>query len=51
MPTYIFENPKTGELTEVVQGVHDEHRFIDNALVGYVHRHFFFFSDGPFRAQ
>jgi hypothetical protein len=26
-------------------------RFIDNALVGYAHRHFFFFSDGPFRVQ
>lgn len=31
MPTYIFQNPKTDELVEVVQSIHDNHIYIDES--------------------
>ena len=30
MPLYIFSNPKTGELIEVIQGINDPHEHSDN---------------------
>lgn len=30
MPSYIFENPQTGEQTEIIQGINEDHRFVDN---------------------
>ena len=30
MPIYEFENPKTGETIEVIQGMKDKHTFIDD---------------------
>ncbi len=30
MPIYIFQRPKSDEIIEVIQGVNDDHVFIDN---------------------
>ena len=29
MPTFIYSHPKTGEIREVIQSVHDDHTFTD----------------------
>lgn len=29
MPIFIYSNPKTGEIREIVQSVHEEHTFVD----------------------
>ena len=29
MPTYIYQNPKTGEIIEICQSINDEHKYID----------------------
>ena len=29
MPTYVFENPKTGEIIEVIQRMNDRHTYVD----------------------
>ena len=36
MPIYLFENPKTGETVEVIQGMKDRHTFIDDQGVEWV---------------
>jgi hypothetical protein len=35
MPTYVFENPDTGEIIEVTQGVKDKHEFFDGGGLEY----------------
>jgi hypothetical protein len=30
MPTYLFENPSTGEIKEIIQGINEEHKYVDS---------------------
>lgn len=30
MPIYIYKNPKTEEIKEIIQSVHDKHEYIEN---------------------
>lgn len=32
MPTYLYQNPKTQEIKEVVQGINDVHEYIENDI-------------------
>ena len=32
MPVYIYQNPKSGEIKEVIQSVHDKHEYTENNL-------------------
>lgn len=32
MPVYIYKNPKTEEIKEIVQSVHDKHEYSENGL-------------------
>lgn len=32
MPIYIYQNPKTKEIKEIIQSVHDKHEYIENGI-------------------
>ena len=36
MPIYIYKNPNTNEIIEIVQSVHDEHEYIDSNNVKWI---------------
>ena len=33
MPEYLFENPKTGEVISVIQGINEEHTYSEEGKV------------------
>ena len=36
MPTYIYKNPNTNEIIELVQSVHDKHEYIDSNNIKWI---------------
>lgn len=32
MPVYIYQNPKTLEIKEIIQSIHDKHEYLENGL-------------------
>ena len=30
MPEYLYQNPETGEVLSIIQGMNDEHKFVDD---------------------
>jgi hypothetical protein len=32
MPVYIYQNPKNGQIKEIIQSVHDKHEYTENNL-------------------
>lgn len=32
MPIYIYQNPKTKEIKEIIQSVHDKHEYFENGI-------------------
>jgi len=32
MPIYLYQNPKSGEIKEIIQSVHDTHEYIENGI-------------------
>lgn len=31
MPQYLFEHPKTNEIIEITQSIHDQHKYTDES--------------------